>query len=169
MFTLNAQIICYGEICPPGEGYTAAGPERITVGDCIYDVCYCWRTIGGVTDIRLDPVINIVEGDSEGCFPYEWDDYASLMKIFAEHIIQVNPDNLGPACPPCILNPPPPPAPIVFRSMIWTKCLGDCIPPLSGICTSTYNVCCTNGVRQLTYVSSDPGTTCNDCGGSYCP
>jgi hypothetical protein len=155
-------IDCSQDNCP--TGYYAAGSVQITIGTCVYDVCYCWTRDGNTVHLWMDPVINIASGGS-GCFPYTGSAYVVLMRAFGTYIIQNNPDNLDwPTCPPCTMNPPPPPPPNVYIVEYFSKCYNDGVPSELtnyGLCSATYSVCCNGGIRQITFVSST--NTYNGC------
>lgn len=119
------------------------------VPPCLWQVCYCWR----YKNYGPAPYVEVyfrggtyISGDCSGESSNIWEQ----IKDLTEALLEQNPGNLYWPCPDC-------PSTLWTYHAYWNACYDDYTDDpcgYGGYCQFKYNVCCDNGDRILTFVSS---------------
>jgi hypothetical protein len=117
--------------------------------DCLYGICYCWR----YKNYAPAPYVEVffryawyVSGDCAGGPSNGWD----IIKYMIVKLLEQNPGNLYWPCLDC-------PSTLWDYHVYWASCFDNITDDpcgSGGYCQMKYNVCCDNGERIVTFVSS---------------
>jgi len=153
-FTPAKSTDCPDDIYPENDPWTEEcdtvlvhwGPGQ----NCLWEVCYCWRIKNYVPAPYVDIFFrygNYVSGDCSGDPMDAWE----VIRLLTEYLIQQNPGNLDWPCLAC-------PSTLWSYRGLWASCYNDVTGQScgsAGYCMFKYKVCCENGVRIVTFDTSE--------------
>ncbi len=113
---------------------------------CAYIVCYCWRSLTASSPAIEIFIKNCIPVDP-GCPPTA--EPGLVRRLVAEAVLLQNPNNLSWPCPPC-------PEYFMEYRAYYDRCWNNNSPCDEGnsICQGIYHICCTAGVRNLTWIET---------------